>query len=187
MELKPQDIVVAIDLAAADVPTDMERDNPGLPLPTSRRAVSERLGISLGAVSAAYKRLLQFKLIAPDLSSATQKEQANVPALLEFLIHGVKYYSYPKVTGVGKGMATGWSAPVMKGKTMMMPPETPFVWPDPFGVAKGEQVTPIHKSAVNLARANKTAYAILAATDVMRLGSPREQEQAQKLLKTILQ
>lgn len=179
MELKPQDIVVAIDLAT-------RQPLPGTPsaidMPISRRDVAARLGVSLGSVVASYKRLEALGLIARLAIKVERQMQANRSALLEFLQYGLRYYSHPETVGVGRGTPTGWSAPGLRDSAPMVPPETPYVWADPGGTDRGEQITPIHKSAVSLAKANKDAYAILACADIMRLGRPREIEIAKMVL-----
>lgn len=183
MEIKPQDIVVAIDLATA-------RELPGTPSPIdstlSSRAIAERLGLSLGAVSQSYKRLRALRLVVSDVGTSSGRFRANTTGLSEFISHGIKYYSHPEVVGVGPGMATGWSAPPLQGKSLMIPPETPYVWADSGASARGEQITPIHKSAVNLAKKNERAYMLLALIDVMRLGKYREQEIARMHLSDML-
>ncbi|MDQ2077497.1 hypothetical protein [Marinimicrobium sp. ABcell2] len=69
----------------------------------------------------------------------------------------------------------------------MVLPETPYVWANAGGLDRGEQITPLHNSAVNLAKANKRAYRLLALVDVMRLGKYREQELAKMLLSELLE
>lgn len=183
MEIKPQDIVVAIDLATAKV-------LPGTTSPIdsalSSRAIAERLGLSLGAVSQSYQRLKALGLVVSDVGTWSGRYRANTTGLREFIAHGIKYYSHPEVVGVGPGMATGWSAPPMKDMSLMVPPETPYVWADSGASERGEQITPIHKSAVNLAKRNELAYALLALIDIMRLGKYREQEVARKHLSDML-
>lgn len=182
MELKPQDIVVAIDLAVNELPHDAEHFFAS---PMSRRDISARLGISLGEISNCYRRLYKLGLIGPELGYTATIFKTSKRALYEFLSYGIQYYSQPDVVGVGRGMPTGWSAPPMKGRTMMVPPETPLVWADSSGSERGEQITPIHKSAVNLANVNERAYTILAAIDVMRVGKPRDREEARTVLSEI--
>ncbi|MDQ2077359.1 winged helix-turn-helix domain-containing protein [Marinimicrobium sp. ABcell2] len=179
MELKPQDIVVAIDLATAEAPPPFASLKDGN---LSARAISARLGLSLGAVSQSYKRLRTLGWVRTKNTS----NRANTSAMREFFIHGVKYYSQPEVVGVGPGMASGWSAKPLKGKSSMVAPETPYVWAGSSGGARGEQITPIHPCAIRLALANRHAYMILALLDVMRLGSFREQGEAKDMLTSLL-
>lgn len=178
MELKPQDIVVAIDLATADAPPSFAslKDSN-----LSARAVSARLGISLGAVSQSYKRLRTLGWVRTKNAS----NRANTSAMREFFIHGVKYYSQPEVVGVGSGMASGWAAKPVAEFSRMVSPETPYVWAGSSGGVRGEQITPIHPCAIKLAIANKQAYTILALLDVMRLGTFREQGEAKDMLRNL--
>lgn len=183
MEIKPQDIVVLTDLATTHLPKGFAsfKDNS-----LSTRAISARLGLSLGAVSQSYSRLRTLGLIVPDMRATNAMYRANKDGMCEFFIHGVKYYSHPEVVGVGRGMATGWSAAPLLGNSEMIPPETPFVWPNSSGRERGEQITPIHPSAVNLSAVNKDAYTILALLDVLRVGKYREQSLAKHMLQGLL-
>lgn len=183
MELKPQDIVVAIDLACSG-------ESPGWAYvrenPLSARSVAKRLQMALGAVSESQKRLRALGLASYNVQSQVAVTRANKSTMLEFFVYGVKHYSHPEVVGVGRGMATSWTAPPVVEMSDMVLPETPLVWPDPSGNTRGEQITPIHKSAVPLAKINRQAYMILALLDVMRLGKFREQDVAKKLLTELL-
>lgn len=209
MELKPQDIVIALKVASLEM----------LNLPQSRRALSERVGLSLGEIANAFKRLDSLQLLAPvmnpervikqktqyfynkhegpeaaavranrgenfDPSSPIQPpgtHQLNVAGMLEFLSYGVKYYSAIERTGFGRGIPTGWSCPEING--IMIPPTTPYVWSHPNGRVTGEDIAPLHASAIKASEGDPYCYSWLALVDAIRLGKPREVSAAKDELK----
>ena len=54
--------------------------------------------------------------------------------------------------------------------------DLPPVWPDPVGGAKGLTLTPLHKSASEVALADPWMHEALALVDAMRAGDARDQE-----------
>lgn len=209
MELKPQDIVIALKVASLEM----------LNQPQSRRALSESVGLSLGEIANAFKRLGALLLLAPVMdpervikqktqhflnkhdrpeAAAARADrgesfdpafpiqppgthQLNVGGMLEFLCYGVKYYSAVERTGFGRGVPTGWSCPEIDG--IMIPPTTPYVWAHPSGQITGEGIAPLHASAIKASEGDPYCYSWLALVDAIRLGKPREVSAAKDELK----
>ena len=60
------------------------------------------------------------------------------------------------------------------------------VWPDPHGSTKGVTVEPLYKTVTGAVRRDSRLYALLALTDAIRLGQPRERNLAAELLAQML-
>lgn len=107
-------------------------------------------------------------------------KRINRRALYELLAFGVPYF-FPVAPGrITRGIATGASAPVLRG-VFMSDPE-PLVWPHPEGDLRGMAVAPLHPSAPNAARRDPPLYDLLALIDAVRVGRARERDEARKLL-----
>jgi hypothetical protein len=164
--LQSQDIVLAVYLIADNEPWTFAQ-------------VSEVMGISSSQVHLAWGRLVNSDLADREYKRPLRKN------LLEFLCHGVKY-SFPATQrGIGKGMVTGLSHPIVKRK-LRASTDIQYVWESPKGKEKGVIVDPIHKSAVNVAQASTLAYQIFATLDSIRLGKARERQIATDIMKDLL-
>lgn len=171
MELKPQDVVVAIALG---VKGQNERER------LTFRIMSDLTGLSIGEISNVYKRLGNLRLIGA--VETTSAYRMNTAALAEFLCFGIRYYSYPKPLGYGRGIATGWNCAALQQKSLMLPRDTPLVWPVAGGDDVGEQISPLHDCAIKASSKDEKIYRLLALVDIMRLGTSRELEVARPLL-----
>jgi len=141
------------------------------------------LGASIG-MSASQCHLAFGRLIRATLVDAHQKVpiKSNV---LELLQHGVKYLFPVEPGEVVKGVPTAHSAPIWKDR-LIAPPEMKFVWEHPRGRAKGSKIVPLYKSVPDLSMKDKWLYAILAVVDSIRLGRPRERNEASSVLKDLV-
>lgn len=110
--------------------------------------------------------------------------QRKVPilrALLEFLVHGVKYAFPPDKGQPTRGIPTSYAAPPLSS-LIVQTDELPPVWPYPEGKVRGIEFSPLYRS-VPKAVANDTAlYELLALVDTIRDGRARERELAVKEL-----
>jgi len=143
----------------------------------------ESLGASIG-MSASQCHSAFGRLICSALVDAHQKVpiKSNV---LELLQHGVKYL-FPAEPGlVVKGVPTAHSAPIWKDR-LIAPPTMKFVWEHPRGRAKGSKIVPLYKSVPDLSLNDKWIYAILAVVDSIRLGKPRERNEASSILEDLV-
>jgi hypothetical protein len=164
--LKPQDLLVALKMAA----------NP-LREFTYAELASE-LFMSASEVHASTKRAELSRLLSrPDNGIAPIRR-----ALLEFLIHGVKFV-FPAVSGpLTRGVPTGVGGPVLsrifeQGDPLLVP-----VWPDSEGSVRGITICPIYPSVPAACRIDSKLYELLTLLDAIRGGAARERELAEKIL-----
>lgn len=164
--LKPQDVLVLLKLAVLG----------GAPWKYSTIAAS--LGMSPSEAHAAAKRLRQLKLL----------DAQNKPlrrALLEFLVHGVKYVFAVERGAMTRGMPTAHAAPPLM-HDIAAGDDPPPVWPDPEGPVRGEAFTPLYPSVVHAARQDPQLYQCLALVDAIRGGRARERHLAEQHLRAVL-
>jgi DNA-binding Lrp family transcriptional regulator len=157
--LKPQDVVVLLKLASREATA------------WSYSKLSVELGMSPSEVHASVRRAAQSGL----LQEATRS--VNSAALLEFLVHAVKYVFPPERGGVTRGLPTAHSAPPLR-RHFRATSEMPVVWADPEGTVRGEALEPLYPSVPQAARADARLYEWLALVDAVRAGRARERELA---------
>lgn len=160
--MRPQDILILLKIATYSAPNWRYAD------------IAQHLSISQSEVAEGLHRSMQARLV-------DQSKKILFPgALLEFLVHGLKYV-FPVSPGpIVRGMCTAHAAPPLKG--LVEPGEFDYVWPDPTGTDKGQGITPLYPSVITAAKADDTLYQLLAAVDALRVGRIREQEIAQQWL-----
>lgn len=156
--LKPQDVLVALRLATA--PTE-DRTFPKL---------AAALNMSASEVHAAVKRAVASGLV--DASTRTVRKAA----LLEFLVHGLRYVFPPEWKGVTRGVPTSYAAPPLRDRFSVG--ELPPVWPHAEGKSRGEALVPLYKSAPDAALRDPELYEWLALVDALRAGRARERKMA---------
>lgn len=170
MALKPQDIVVALKLAGQE---RMQRP--------SFAHIAVDLKMSASEVHAAVKRCQAARLVGP----SELGERPNIPALEEFLFHGVKY-AFPAERGEPtRGLVTAYAAPPLN-KLIVMGDELPPVWPYPEGQSKGVSFEPLYKAVPYAALHDEFLYECLALVDALRDGRVRERQIAEKELRARL-
>lgn len=154
MVLKPQDVVVLLKLAVVGG----EWSYPSL---------AHALGMSASEVHNAIRRASDSGLM-----NLTTK-RPNRQALVEFLVHGLRYV-FPAVRGgVTRGLPTAHGAPPLKDRFAAGGESVP-VWPDPEGEVRGEELRPLYKSVPVAARRDPALYELLALLDAVRAGRSRE-------------
>jgi hypothetical protein len=165
MNLKPQDVVVALKLCA---------------YPDTRPAMSviaNDLSLSPSEVHGAIRRLRASRLLhGPNL-----KDRPNISALEEFLIHGLKY-AFPAEHGeVTRGIPTSYAAEPLKSEVSMSN-DLPPVWPWHEGNTRGVGLEPLYKSVPQAALRDSNLYQFLALVDAIRDGRSRERKIAEREL-----
>jgi len=101
-------------------------------------------------------------------------------ALLEFIIHGVKY-SFPGATGpMSRGMPTSYAGPALSSE--MSTDDAIPVWPHETGTSRGMSLYPLYPSVPKAAERDPELYAVLTLVDAIRSGAARERELAASLL-----
>lgn len=158
MVLKSQDTLVLLKLAGASA---------GWTYPS----LAQSLGMSASEVHAA---------VARAKVSGLYNEHTRAPhrkALLEFLVHGLRYV-FPGERGcITRGLPTAHAAPPLKAM-IQADGDLPPVWPDPEGTVRGEELRPLYRSVPAAARRDPALYELLALVDAVRAGRPRERKLA---------
>jgi hypothetical protein len=98
-------------------------------------------------------------------------------AVLEFLVHGLRYVFYAQPGPLSRGLPTAHSAEPLKSKLVASPSEV-YVWPDPQGVVRGQAIAPLYRSVPQAASNDPKLYALLSLIDAIRVGRVREQRLA---------
>jgi DNA-binding MarR family transcriptional regulator len=164
--LKPQDVLVLLKLAVMD---GGDRTYP---------ALAGALGLSPSEVHASVRRAQKLGLVDAD-------RRPIRAALLELLIHGVKYVFAVERGGMTRGLPTAHAAPPLAAE-IEAGDDPPPVWPDPEGTVRGEELKPLYRSAVKAARNDTKLYQCLALVDAIRGGRARERQLAEKHLRKLL-
>lgn len=92
-----------------------------------------------------------------NLDQHTNRPKANLNALREFIIHGLKYVFPAKPAEIVRGIPTSFAAPVLEGQ-LMTTGEIIYVWPDARGKSKGQSVDPLFKSVPNAVKRDPLLY-----------------------------
>lgn len=163
MTLKPQDVLVLLKLA-------LQRDARW-----TYTSLALELSMSPSEVHAAVRRAIHVGLLSPD------GRRPNRQALLEFLVHGLKYVFAPERGALTRGVPTAHAAPPLVSR-IAAGDDPPPVWPDPDGSTRGEAFGPLYRSAPRAARRDAALYECLALVDAIRGGRARERKLATELL-----
>lgn len=166
MTLHAQDVVVALKLVfESEV--------------SSYATLADELGLSASQVHAAVKRAGEAGLLVAG------SRTVNHQALVEFLVHGLKYVFPAKRGPIARGMPTAHSAPPLS--ETIVDDGTPVVWPDPAGTVRGESIAPLHKGVPDAARRDDRLYQSLCLIDAIRTGRARERKLAIQKLTAMIQ
>jgi hypothetical protein len=149
----------------------------------SNRGLEASTGVSKSEVNASIRRSISVGMAK--LDRKTKLPKANVRALLEFIIHGIKYVYPANPSAIVRGIPTAIAAPVLKGK-LMSAGEFIHVWPDALGNEKGQSIDPLYRSVPMAVKRDPRLYDFLALVDAIRLGAGRETAFAIKELKNRL-
>ncbi len=162
MALKPQDVYVVLKIVAG-----------GLKRP-SYSQLAGQLVMSPSEVHASVVRARASGLLhGPELG-----DRPNLPALEEFLTHGLKY-AFPAEHGeLTRGIATGYGAAPLKGLLAATGDPIP-VWPCAEGSQRGFSLAPLYKSAPRAAPQDEPFYELLVLVDALRDGRARERKIAE--------
>ena len=146
----------------------------------SVRGLSVALGISKTEVSASIRRSIDANMAIKDRKSGYPR--VNKKALLDFVIHGLKYVFPVKPAEIVRGIPAAFSAPMLEGKILSMSNYI-YVWPYAEGREKGQSIKPLFKSLPKAALGDECLYECLALVDAIRIGGPREANLAAKIFK----
>jgi len=173
MNLKPQDIFIALKLVALNGK------------PWSYVQLANELYMSASEINAAVKRCSSARLIMPALVAGESPQPAR-KALEEFLLHGVKYAFVPDRGELTRGVPTGYAAEPLRD-LFVTSDEPPPVWPHPEGDVRGFSFSPLYPAAPKAALADQRLYELLVLVDAIRGGKARESEIAIRELKKRLE
>ena len=170
MILKPQDVVILLKLVALG------------PRPWTFQSVAMELSISQSEVHAGVRRAVTARLMT---DAATASGRLVRAALLEFLVHGVKY-AYPPGRGhITGGVPTGYAAPPLN-KVIAPPGDPPPVWPHAGGSVRGYAFAPLYRTVPQAALRDSQLYELLALVDAIRDGRAHECDVAVRELESRL-
>ena len=163
--IRPQDIVILLKMAAMQDKTWYMKD------------IAYDLGISGSEVTESINR----SVLAGFLAANKKTLMRN--ALVEFLVHGLKYVFPQKPGAMVRGIATAHSAfPLNKFITS----EDKFVWAWAEGNDRGFSITPLHLNVPKACLNDPRLYEMLSLVDALRIGKTREQQIAINELKSRL-
>lgn len=162
MSLKPHDLYICLKIVTMDEDT-----------PSYGRLAGDVL-MSPSQVHAAVGRAM-----AAGLLDAERIPRRH--ALLEFILHGVRYAFYAKRGSVTRGVPTAHAAPPLVEE--IAGDGLPPVWPDPEGAVRGEAMEPLHRAVPQAVRSDRQLYELLALVDAMRIGRARERKLAEQHLR----
>ncbi len=108
-------------------------------------------------------------------------DRLNRSALLEFLLHGIRY-AFPAQKGaLTRGVPTSYAAPPLSEQISAGDEPCP-VWPYATGSVRGYSFTPLHKNVPVAALEDRKLYELLALVDALRDGRARERNLAGRQL-----
>ena len=114
------------------------------------------------------------------------KDRLNRSALLEFLLHGIRYAFPAELGAMTRGVPTRYAASPLK-QHLEQGKEPPPVWPYAEGSIRGYSYAPLHKNVPKAALSDPDLYELLVLVDALRDGKARERELAGKELSERLQ
>lgn len=112
-------------------------------------------------------------------------KRVNRTALLELLLHGMRYVFPPQKGGLTRGVPTGVSVEPLSS-SFAAETEPPPVWPYAEGTTRGLSFSPLYKGAPQAALLDKEFYKLLALCDAIRDGRARERNLASGMLQEAL-
>ena len=176
--LKPQDVLVLLKIAVS---------TPGVSLSFDRLARS--IGMSAAEAYDAAKRAESSRLLQLEGTLGNkrrgQRKTVNRAALVEFLVHGLKYVFPAQRSGVTRGLPTSVGAPYFQklSRIRLAIDDMISVWPYHEGQTRGLSLEPLFPSAPFAARQDESLYELLILVDVLRDGRARERAIAENELR----
>ncbi|MBF0548439.1 MAG: hypothetical protein HQM08_28650 [Candidatus Riflebacteria bacterium] len=162
--LKPQDIVILLKIIARG------------DLPWRYDFLAKELCMSASEVHAGFKRAERSHLADP------QSKQPIIPALEEFLTHGIRYVFPAEVGELTRGIPTAYATKPFE-IFLMKTQEPPPVWPFADGNMRGYSFLPLYKTVPQAAKNDEKFYELLVLVDAIRGGRARERLLAVQELK----
>lgn len=161
--LRPHDVLVLLQLAIQPVETF--------------RQLSAKVGLSLGEVHKAVKRLELGRLIL------FEQRSVNLSGMMEFLVSGVPYVFPAQLGAPSRGIPTAFSAPPIDSEFVE---GDMVVWPAHNGRSRGLALTPLSPAVSKIWEKNQDLYRALTLVDALRVGRARERKLAREYLTEVL-
>ena len=158
--LKPQDVVVLLKLITIENK------------PWTLTSLANSLAMPLSSASQSLERLKICNLYNP------RRKVVLAQALLEFLIHGLRYV-FPAPRGpIVRGFPTAAAAApldkIMDAEALAWPP----VWAHGDGTTQGYAIVPLYAGVYEAIEHDPALYELLALVDALREGRSRERKLA---------
>ena len=169
--LRPQDIAILLKLA---------KEDPYVPLTRLATAVA----LTPAQVQQSLRRAAEGHLVrlGPHRGRSPQLKEVNRLALLELVLHGVRYVYPARLGGETRGVpAFAQFAPTVFESDALQP-----VWPDPEGPSRGLELKPLYPQVPLAAREDPEYHRVLAYVDALRAGQARERKWAAEQLEAWL-
>jgi hypothetical protein len=163
--IRPQDLVILLKIAALGQKSWLMKE------------LASELGISPSEVSESLHRSVLAGFVAED------KRSLQKGAIMEFMIHGLKYTFPTRPGGESRGVPTAYSLPNL---IPMLGHATHLVWPHPNGTMRGHSIEPLIASQADACLQDPNLHVLLALADIFRIGRIRETEAAKIRLKEAL-
>ena len=164
--MRPQDVVVLLKLLLLEGTEWQGKD------------LAQALFLSPAEISFSLRRCHYARLL-----DSTGRQVAR-RTLTEFLLYGLPVV-FPTQPGAQvRGLPTAHSAPPLCHQIVA---DQVYVWPDAAGEDWGAAIIPLYPKVPDAARADARLYELLALTDVLRVGRPRERQLASDLLRDFTQ
>lgn len=125
------------------------------------------MATSTSAVHRSVGRLRQAAVCRPG------SRTVRTPALLEFLRHGLRYAFPPVLGGERAGVPTAGAHAALLALAGD-DPAVRLVWPMDGGGTNGRALVPLFAAATKVADRDPRVHALLAATDLLRVGTPSQ-------------
>jgi hypothetical protein len=170
--LKPLDVVVSVKAAVMEGPWTIAQ-------------MAASLGMDNAQVFRAAKNAAAAQLLIADPKATKAAYRPHRAALLELLVHGIKYMAVPARGSLTRGMPTAHGAPPMAGRISADAEAIP-VWPTPEGRIRGESFSPLHRCVPGAAARDPRFYQAMALVDAIRGGRARERTMGAALLEEVI-
>ncbi len=153
--MRPHDVVVLMKIIS------MNKDK----LAITNKDLAKSLMISPAEITHSLNRSAFAGLFEPN------QKRVNKQALLEFLMHGIKYVFPTQPNKIIRGIPTAHSA---KPLSDMITSSDNYVWASLKGNIKGESIAPLYDKVPEIVENDAFLYQMLALVDAIRVGRNRE-------------
>lgn len=163
--MRPQDVVLLLKILLLEETAWQNKD------------LASTLSLSPTEISFGLKRCHYARLL-----DSTGRRVAR-RTLTEFLLYGLPVVFPTQPGAQARGLPTAHSAAPLCHQIVA---EQVYVWPDAAGEEWGAAIAPLYPKVPAAARADAQLYELLALTDALRVGRPRERQLAGDLLRALI-